>query len=221
MITVRSIKYSSDKAVFELDTGERLSLGPGLALELGLSSGSEINSEKYNYIKDEAEKFSAFEKSICYLSTRMRSAREIRQYLAKKGFSASASEHAIERLLKLKYLNDANYAERFIAYQKNRRPVGRHFIESGLALKGIPREIIKKSLKRSFSAEEELESAIAAAEKKLSTLAGKPNISSRLYSFLAQRGFGHDVIARAIRGFKIEDNDSVPADDYSGDTDDK
>ena len=213
MITLLTIKYTADKAEFELDTGEKLFLDPGLALELKLSSGCEIDSEKYLFIKDEAEKFSALQKSLGYLSVRMRSAREIRQYLAKKGFSAAASEYTVERLVKLKYLNDADFADRFISYQKNRRPVGRRYIESGLALKGISREIIKKSVKKSYSAEEELEAAIAAAGKKLSALAGKPNISSRLYSFLAQRGFDHDVIARAVQGLKIEDRNFSAGED--------
>lgn len=204
MITVNSIKYNLKGASLELDTGETLRLDTGVALELKLSSGCEVDTLQYNLIKEESERFEAFEKALGYLSIRNRSEKEVSRYLAKKGFSELTSAEIIEKLTELGYINDRNFAERFVDYQKRRKPVGRRYLENELYKKGISRKIIQKTMKKSLNEEEEVEAAVSAARKKHSSLAKKKNPAAALYSFLAQRGFDSDIIGRAVNILKSE-----------------
>jgi len=129
-------------------------------------------------------------------------------YLQKRKLLESSTAQVIERLLKLNYLNDAQFASMAIAASLRRKPQGLTALRNNLKLKGIPADIIKEVIKKA-DIDEQLY-ARRAATKKLKLLGGEhPRHSAqaqkeKLIRFLAARGFSASTIYKVIDGLPSE-----------------
>lgn len=140
--------------------------------------------------------------ALRYVSFRLRSAREIRDFLAGKLSRSHTTapevlKQVMGRLTDLGYVNDHEFAVWWVGTRTGRKPKGSRAVRSELTQKGVDADIIDIVLATHMTGEKsEAVLAGAAAEKKVPSLAKYPKIvqKQKLAGFLQRRGFSSDVV---------------------------
>ena len=194
MITIDKIKLSDIHLSLELDNGETLDIPNQVADLYMLESGRRIDTTEYAQLKEESQRFRCNKKALDYLAVRNRSANEMERYLYKKGFAHNLIREVVNSLGEAGYIDDYDYATRFINNKLNRKLTGKHLLARELQKKGIARAIIKQALKESESRLNNIDEIYETAIKKYNTLKLKKNGLSKLAYFLQRRGFDAEVV---------------------------
>jgi len=169
----------------------------GLAAEtvaaLGLRVGMEVDRARLDEIAREEQLHQARQYAFLLLSYKARTTTELRQRLARKGFSPDIQTTTLERLSELKMIDDAGYARQFVQDRVSIGHKGKWRVRGELLKRGVAREHIEEAL---AAAPDETVAAREVAEKYLS---GNKRLEPavlrrRLYAFLARRGFSPDTI---------------------------
>ena len=85
---------------------------------------------------------SALETAAKYLSSRMRTAAELRDHLLRKGYSADETEDAVSEMIGYRYIDDYQYAMRYYEYNREKHR-GSMRAARELAEKGVDADTIK------------------------------------------------------------------------------
>ena len=151
---------------------------------------------------DLTEKISKYlENCYRYLSIRNRSVKEISDYLTKKKADPEIIDAIVERLIKQKFLNDETFARGWVLQRGRLRPRGKRLLQIELRQKGISDELIEQVLSE---AHEEIPDELTQAKnligRRVEKLADQPRqeIYNKVGAFLARRGYGWEVIKKAI-----------------------
>jgi regulatory protein len=170
-----------------------------------LGKGSEIDEIAIAEIGYEDDVRKSFNLAIHYLSFRMRTEKEVIDYLKKKELGDAVAREAIEKLKKYKYLNDYEFAEAYVNTQINTSDKGPSAVSRELAAKGVDKAFIDDAL-TAFREEIQLEKAIELTEKlfkkyrKDSLTAAKQKIEQNL----VRKGYSFSIINLA---WEETDND--------------
>lgn len=109
-------------------------------------------------------------------------------------------ELVISKLLDKKYLNDERRATNIVNSYKNRESPSK--LKQRLFNKGVDKETIQQVIEESISEEEPQNTANALLLKKFKIY--NKELEQKYYSHLASRGFGWDIISKAVDSFKDE-----------------
>ncbi len=129
-----------------LSNGEVITLNERVITKNELLLRKEINSELYDKLKYENNIYDAIDKAIKYISVRLRSTKEIKDYLIKKGYSLDVVETAIKELLNNKYLNDDIFTKAYIKDKLTFTSKGDYKIKMELVQLGIDNNIIESNI---------------------------------------------------------------------------
>jgi regulatory protein len=129
-----------------------------------LGKGKEIDEMAIAEIGYEDDVRKAFNLAIHYLSFRMRTEKEVSDYLKKKELGDAVAIEAIEKLKKYKYLNDREFAQAYVNTQINTTDKGPGTVERELASKGVDKASIDDAL-AAFTQAIQLEKAMALTDK--------------------------------------------------------
>lgn len=129
-----------------LSNGEVITLNERVITKNELLLRKEINSELYDKLKYENNIYDAIDKAIKYISVRLRSTKEIKDYLIKKGHSLDVVEAAIKELLNNKYLNDDIFTKAYIKDKLTFTSKGDYKIKMELVQLGIDNNIIESNI---------------------------------------------------------------------------
>lgn len=128
----------------------------------------------------------------------MRTEKNIRDKIArgKTKYPKELVDDVIKNLKEYNYINDEEFAERFI--ELNKLKYSKKVIKEKLYLKGIGNDLIQKLLS-DFDEESEKEAAIKALYKKCKNYnIIKENLDykekSKIFAYLARKGFSYDII---------------------------
>lgn len=136
-----------------------------------------------------------------YLGIRNRSEKEIRDYLVKKKAPEEMIERIVAQLYEYKFLNDETFARSWVRSRARFKPKGKRVLAIELKQKGISRELIEKVLSEE---DEELPDELTQAKnligKRIEKLRDAPRqeMYNKVGAFLARRGYGWEVIKKAI-----------------------
>ena len=136
-----------------------------------------------------------------YLTIRNRSEKEIRDYLTKKQAEPPVIETLIALLYEQKFLNDETFARMWVKSRANVKPRGKRMLFMELQQKGIAKELIEKILNEdNKEIPDELAQAKSIIKKRIEKVKDSPRqeIYNKVGAFLARRGFGWDIIKKAI-----------------------
>lgn len=148
-----------------------------------------------------------------YLARREHSEKEVRNYLAGKGFTFLTIDAVIQRMVELDYLNDRRFAQVWV---KNRAEEGRkgpEFLKKELLEKGISADLIEDIILDNYDDSQEYAAALQAVRKKvksyqkdLEDAQKRYTIKGRLWRFLLQRGFKGHIIEKVVNQVLEEEN---------------
>ncbi|MFQ5735748.1 MAG: regulatory protein RecX [Thermodesulfobacteriota bacterium] len=141
------------------------------------------------------------------LSYRPRSAHELTRRLADKGFEAPEIKGAVGYLTDAGYLDDERYAASLADSRVRNKGWGPSKISADLAAKGIPKEIIKKTMARIGPAEEGTARAAFARWARRNRVVDRPEgkVFEKVFRHLKARGFCTSAIMKALSRSGDED----------------
>lgn len=166
----------------------------------GLRIGDEISQEFFDELKKTSEGKLAFDKALHFLSYRLRSEKEIREYLEKKDFYIQAIEYAIEKLFHYKYIDDAKLAYAILNDYGSIKRKGRRYIEFQMIKHKIQKKTIELVLD-DFDEDTELDNAIIMLEKYEKKYSNEENLykkRQKIYQAMSRTGYCYDIINSAI-----------------------
>lgn len=121
---------------------------------------------------------------------------QIEQKLVRKGATPETVERVLAKLIDLKFLDDALYAEAYVrSRSRNKGPLR---LRQELFHKGVDEGLVEKAL-GTLEARAQIETALALLEKNLWRWKGEPRERyAKAYAFLARRGYPVDVVREAL-----------------------
>lgn len=182
----------STVATLSLDGIERLGVRIGVAYDESLA----------HRVVVEAAALHTFDRALAMLAARPRAARDLERMLVRKGEPAAHVAAAVERLIALGALDDAQFARHFIRAKISGAGLSRRRLQSELQRRGVARDVIDAALTEVREEDEVDEDAQLAqvTAKKLRTLRSLDAATAhrRLYAFLARRGYDGSAIRRVM-----------------------
>ena len=127
------------------------------------------------------------------LAQRSLSAAELRGKLAKRSQDETHIQHVLGRLTELNYLDDSQVAR----VENQRRGIGAYRVRQRLKQRGVGEDTIQEAL-QTRDPDEELAQASELLERRLSSIQRGKNPRAKAYGLLARRGYGGEIIRRAL-----------------------
>ena len=190
-------KNRQDRANLYLDDKFYCGISIEIVMKENLKKGMEIDKDRIDELVLEDEKGSALSKAVKYISSNLKTTKQIKVYLKKKEYNHQTIDYVIEKLDEYKYLDDENYAKSFVLTYSNK--YGKLKLISALKSKGISDEIIDK-----IFAEEISSNIRNVAEKYLRNKGKNTQTYIKLSRFLYSRGYEFEEINKLINEYKEE-----------------
>ncbi len=200
----------------EIDGRSGLTLAEEVLVRFGLQVGDAIDAEALSAVADQDALARATESALVYLAYRPRTEQEVRTRLRRAGHSHEVIAQVMAKLHEWRYLDDADFARRWVENRTEHKPRGRRLLQQELRQKGVAAETAREVI-----ADAEVDEAAAAeilARKRLASYAGDDPqaVRRKLSSYLARRGYGYDVVRGAVERVLGEDDAAEEPDDVSG-----
>lgn len=196
-----------------LDGAFAFGVDEDLVVERRLVVGKEISSEDLEKILFESEVGKLMERMYGLFSIRMRSEKEIRDYLrnlsfkrkvkGKEELSEMAVEFLMERLKKKGLVDDEVFAKAWVEARRKSKKSGIRVLKAELFQKGIDREIIEEVLSEQITGDSEDKLAEQALEKKLKSWRNLEPLEFRKkgIEFLVRRGFDYSIAKETVDNY--------------------
>ncbi|MEW5941253.1 MAG: RecX family transcriptional regulator [Chloroflexota bacterium] len=167
-----------------------------------LKVGQTLDEAKVAKLQAEESREAAYQQALLFLGYRARSEAEIRKNLEKHDIPAPVVEETLQRLREERLVDDAQFAESWVANRSEFRPRGKRALTVELKRKGLAEAAIQSATE----AVDESALAYAAAQKRVRRLEGLEWIEFRkkLGEYLARRGFAYEVVAPTVKRLWLE-----------------
>ena len=200
-ITLISIQQNN-KSRCNLFVGEFFS---GVSLETVIKNrlkvGQDIDSGKLKELVAESEKEQALSKALTYVTKSLKTKKQVKDYLFRKGYSEDVVWYCIDKLKEYSFIDDREYSKRYIeSVSKNQ---GKRLVEYKLRAKGVKKEDVDFAFDDSEIDANQNAKNVAIKYLKNKELS-KENLA-KAYKYLIGRGFSYDQADYAIKNFEKED----------------
>ncbi|MBE6184170.1 recombination regulator RecX [Heyndrickxia ginsengihumi] len=188
-----------------LDGQYRFSVDEEVLARFQLLKGKEISSFELDHIMLQDDIRKGVNIAIQFLSFRMRSEKEIKDYLRKKEMDEAIIKEVIHKLYEQQYLNDLHFAISYVKTQVNTTRKGAKIIQLELQQKGINEAYIEEAMGY-YDIDKQVEHALLLAEKyaKQHQKLSEKQLYQRIEQHLARKGYTFDVISRALKNLHVE-----------------
>ncbi len=195
-------KKNDERFNIYIDKGSGEEFGFGVdqdvLIKFNLRKGKELSEEELAELHDEEEYRKTYSTAVRYLGHRMRSAKELRDYLLEKEYAAGYADRAIQKLSEMNYINDAEFAVAYVRTQMRTTQKGPGVIRQELIKKGLSEAEIEEGLTE-YPTDLQVENAVKLARKKASQ--NKKNspkeTRQKIEKTLLQKGYSPEVIQAA------------------------
>ncbi len=170
-----------------------------VAIKYHLKAGMQVEKSQLEEIQLETEKSQAVDKAMTHLSATMKTERQMRDFLVKKGYTEAVCDYVIEKLQYYKFIDDYAYCR---AYVNSVRGKGKRAIEADLFKRKARRDAIDEAL-NDFT--ENKDDAYSLLQK---YMRGKEVNKINLlkgYKYLLSKGYGYDVAQSAVEKFGVKE----------------
>ncbi|WP_251552004.1 recombination regulator RecX [Neobacillus muris] len=214
---------NQDRFNLYLDYGKgeeyAFSVDSDVLIKFDLKKGLDIDELSIMEIQYQDDIRKAYNLAVHYLARRMRSEKEIKDYLAKKDVEEPIINEVLHKLTNQKYTNDKDFALAFVRTQVNTTDKGPDLIKQELKEKGIAEELIFMALTE-FTHELQIEKAVKLSQK----FFNKPSKESqkiqkqKLEQMLVRKGYPIGIIQIAAEGVQnnVQEDEEFAAIQYQG-----
>ncbi len=165
-----------------------------------LKAGAEVTAEELSRMQLESEKQTALDKALTHISASMKTEKEVRAYLARKGYLEEVTDYAVSRMKEYGYLDDKEYARRYCESAGGKK--GRRLLALELKKRGVSEEDSEEALSGLGDEEEGAKAAL------MKYLRGKPcdrATLSKAFRHLLSKGYDVDTARAALAEWTDED----------------
>ena len=192
-----------------IDGSFSLGIDERVLVNLGLYKGQRLDQNLINQIRQEEGESKLYNKTLNYISYRMRSLKEVRDYLDKQSkemdLTEEKKEEIVRSLQKAGYINDDQFAVAYMNDAAGLNHKGPRLIHQELIRKGLEEASIQGALETYLQSDQE-ENAGKLLKKFLRTKSNLPvkQAKRKAYQHLYQKGYESDLINRLINQASFE-----------------
>lgn len=157
-----------------------------------LASGQELDEAQLAQLKKAAGLDRAYGQALRYAAMRPRSEWEMRAYLERKGVDAPATRQVMERLKRVRLLDDTEFARAWIANRRLLKNTNRRKLRLELKQKRVAEEVIERALNEDETSDQEALRQLIA--KKRSRYPDR----QKFMAYLGRQGFSFDDIKTVL-----------------------
>lgn len=169
---------------------------------LGLREGAEVDEATLKEAVHQSEISYAFEKCVDYLSKSMKTTKQIRDYLRKKGVVSEVEEIVVQKLKDYHYVDDQLYVQLYT--EQNSLSKGQRRIKNELMQKGIYKEMAEQV---EVDDQKQRQTAVELSQKYMKNKTNDFKTLQKLQRFLVYRGFDYDVVSQIIGQYRSGEDD--------------
>ncbi|MBO5328689.1 MAG: regulatory protein RecX, partial [Clostridia bacterium] len=164
-------------------------------------AGMQIEKSTLDEIQLETEKAVALDKALTHISATMKTEKQLKDFLVKKGYTEGVINYVLQKLLSYGYINDEEYCKAYINSVSGK---GKRAIEAELYKRGAKKSSIENAV---CDLEEDQEEVYNLAKKHLrGKEINKINLAKTL-KYLMGKGYGYDVAKSAVERIGSVDED--------------
>lgn len=171
----------------------------------GLKKGLVLDQTSMEHLMKADNVNKAFNKVLNYLSYRMRSTKEVRDYLREEELEEEQIKSLVDRLNRQRLLDDQAFADAFVATKMNTGFKGPGQVRTELFQKGIEEALIDQALTRYTESDqiELIEHWLTKQMKKATRQSHRQQIN-KLKQQLMQKGFNRSTIEHVFQALSFE-----------------
>lgn len=189
---ISNIIFDKKKFIISFDNDEEIKISEDTLVSFGLYKGQEVEEEFVENLKFEDEKTETLLLSYKFLQ-RNKTKKQLVDHLYKNKIQREIIDTILPILEKKKYLNDEDYARRYLNDALNIKKYGKNKTRYMLMSKGIERNVIDKVMEN-YDYELEYMNALALVEKRISKDESDPKKIYSTKNYLQGRGFEFEII---------------------------
>lgn len=180
------------------DDGREYVLHSDVIVKHGLHTGAEVSDDVMLECVNDSLVILATDQALKYVSSRLKTVKQLRTYLYGKGYDADTIDAVISKLREYSILDDAVYAK---CYVNSVGTKSKAYIQNKLASAGVSKDII-------HSQTSDIDDYSACERDALKYMRSKsPTIEvlQKLNAHLLYKGYTYDTVARVIgQNFKVD-----------------
>ena len=211
---MKIIKMKSGKYKIKLEDGREIITYDEIILKYNIILKKELDEDTILKINKDTLNYVAYDKSLKYITTKLRSELEIEKYLNKLGVDEILKKNIIQKLKDNKLIDDEKYTIAFIIDKINLSNIGPNKIKKELLEHNIDLDIIEKELNKYSDNifEEKIDKYIAKKIKnqKYSTFI----LKQKIINDLINNGYSLDMIKGRLDNVQF-DNSYIIEKDYN------
>lgn len=160
----------------------------------GIRVGLDLTPEQLAEYKDESQIDRMYNLALNLLARRPRSKWEIEEYFRRKQIEKDVTAELISRLDQKGYINDTDFARRWVESRRLLKPISRRKLQVELKAKRVSDSVIAEVLAADDTQEYEVLVQEVQKKRKQSRYAD----DTKLLQYLARQGYGYEDIKRAL-----------------------
>ncbi len=203
-------KLTGDKYKIEFEDAESIITYDNVILENNILLKKEIDSDLYLKIQNEKGYYDIYAKTVKYIVTKLRSEKEIREYLKKYTEENKLIEKIVKQLYCEGLLNEERYIRAFIEDKVNLTSWGPLKIEKELNSLDMNEELIKKYLdKYEINVFEEKLKKIIDKKVRLNKKDSSYKLKQKIERDLYDLGYPRELIKENIINIKVDESNMI------------
>jgi regulatory protein len=184
-----------DKFAVFVDDKLNMVINGEALLASGINIGQNLTQDELNSLNTSSQTNKLQTKALKYISIRIRSEGEMRQYLKRKAAKPEQITEIIKKLKNLDLINDQNYVRAYIHDRTLQTPSSKRKITYELRKKQIAEQVIEKSLQN------EMISDLDSLKKMIVIKRRQPKFKDdlKLMQYLVRIGFNYSDVKQALQ----------------------
>ena len=175
-------------------------LSEGALMSSALKIGKELSSHELEDLKKDAQVDKAYSLALGQIARRPRSIWELQDYLKRKDYEIELIEQITERLIKSRWLNDEDFARRWVESRRLLKSTSRRRLNQELKLKRVEDQIISKVLADDQTDEQEVLADLI-ERKSRQTRYQDPQ---KLTAYLIRQGYNYQDIKAVLDSIETD-----------------
>ena len=172
-----------------------------VAIKFQLKAGMQIEKSKLDEIQLATEKSQAIDKAMTHLSASMKTKKQMRDFLSKKGYTGAVTDYVLERLEYHGLVDDYAYCRAYVNSVKGK---GKRALEVDLIKRGAEKKAIAEALSE---VEEDGSEALAILQKYMRSKEPTKENLYKGFKYLLSKGYEYDTAKNALEAFGGGDED--------------
>lgn len=209
MKIVRYKKMSKGRYKLTLDNTE-LILYEDVILKNNLLRTSNINLELLEKVMNENIYYEIYNMALTYIEIKMRTSKEIKDYLNKKNFNTKLIDEVLDRLNKEGYLNEEKYIDAFVNDKVNLTNWGPYKIKKSLLDLELDETLVNNKL-NTINENVWNDKITKIINKKLNSLKNKSTymVKNKLKIDLYNLGYDNNLIEENLNNLNLNNNENI------------